>query len=206
MARPILWVIAGPNGAGKTTFWQDQLSRFTRAEFINADDLARAQFGRPAATEAESAWGQAAAESRRRALMATRTGFVMESTFSHPSKLDLLAEAAAHCYAIRVFHLHLEDPGIAVERVAFRVEDGGHPVPEARIRARFARNPALIRDAVLRADEAWVYDSTAEGRPPTLALRFEDGTLAERAEHLPAWVRDLYGAHAKKAPGSPDAS
>ena len=206
MARPILWVIAGPNGAGKTTFWTDQLSRFTRAEFVNADDLARAQFGRPAATEAESAWGQAAAEARRRALMAARAGFVMESTFSHPSKLDLLAEAAAQGYAIRVFHLHLEDASIAVERVGFRVEDGGHPVPEARIRARFARNPALIREAVLRADEAWVYDSTAEGRPPTLALRFENGLPVERAADLPAWVRRLYGPETRKAPGFPDAS
>jgi predicted ABC-type ATPase len=206
MARPILWVIAGPNGAGKTTFWTEQLSRFTRAEFINADDLARAQFGRPAATESESAWGQAAAEARRHALMAARTGFVMESTFSHPSKLDLLADAAAQGYAVRVFHLHLEDASIAVERVGFRVADGGHPVPEGRIRARFDRNPALIREAVLRADEAWVYDTTAEGRRPALALRLENGVVAERAARLPGWVCRLYLPPTKKAPGSPDAS
>jgi predicted ABC-type ATPase len=192
VARPILWVIAGPNGAGKTTFWQDWLSRLTTAEFINADDLARAHFRHPARTEAEAAWGQATAEARRRELMQAGQGFVMETTFSHPSKLDLLSDAAAQGYALRVFHLHVEDAAIAIERVGFRVEDGGHPVPEDRIRARFIRNQALIREAVLRADEAWVLDATPEGRPPSLMLRFENGALAERSPTPAEWVKRLY--------------
>ncbi|HZH28245.1 MAG TPA: hypothetical protein VEY95_13790, partial [Azospirillaceae bacterium] len=101
---------------------------------------------------------------------------------------------------------HLEDAAIAVERVGFRVADGGHPVPEARIRARFDRNPALIRAAVLHADEAWVYDTTAEGRRPLLALRLENGAVVERAARLPGWVCRLYFPETQKAPGCPDAS
>jgi predicted ABC-type ATPase len=201
---PILWVIAGANGSGKTTFWQQQLSRLITAEFVNADDLARARFGRPAESEDEAAWGQQAAACRRRELMRSRLGFVMESTFSHPSKLDLLSDARDLGYLLHVFHLHLDDPATVVERVAIRVSGGGHDVPEDRILGRFGRNPAIIRDAVLQADEAWVLDAAPEGAEPTLMLRFFLGWIVERHPSPAAWVRSLYLGQPALTPPAPD--
>lgn len=47
--RPTLHVLAGPNGAGKSTLYASKLQpEYPDLEFVNADLLAQAQFGRPA--------------------------------------------------------------------------------------------------------------------------------------------------------------
>ena len=92
-AYPVLHVIAGPNGAGKTTLYETQIRALTDAEFVNADRLALEHFGPVAVTFEESEKGHALADERRRALMAERRSLVTESTFSQPSKLELIEAA-----------------------------------------------------------------------------------------------------------------
>ena len=94
-SAPILHIIAGPNGAGKSTFYHQILRDLTDAEFVNADLLAADALGAHATTEDEAKLGQTLAEDRRAALMAARQSLVTESTFSHPSKVDLVREALA---------------------------------------------------------------------------------------------------------------
>lgn len=190
---PTLYVLAGPNGAGKSTFYRARLSRLTGAEFVNADELALQTFGHVAETVEESAEGQRLAEARRRELMAKKADLVVETTFSHPSKLELLHNARAAGYQLIVYHLNLESPDLAVERVAGRVLRGGHPAPEDRIRARYARNQPLIREAVLMADTALVLDSSEMGAGPTPLIAFTAGRPTEVADNLPDWAISLYG-------------
>jgi predicted ABC-type ATPase len=186
-------MVAGPNGAGKTTLYETAIKDlYPDAEFINADELARKQFGRPAATLEESKFGQDAAEQRRRELMAGKNSFVTESTFSHPSKLDLLRDARAQGYEIRVYHVNVRSPELSVARVASRVERGGHPVPEEKIRERYERNQALIRDAVRMADRARVFDNSRLNEPHRIAIDFRAGQAVRVGEFVPSWARQLY--------------
>lgn len=194
MSPPELHVIAGPNGAGKSTLYDGVVRRRTRAEFVNADLLAWERFGHPAVTEEESRYGQDAAEERRAELIARRESLVVESTFSHPSKLDLLREARAAGYAISVYHVGVRTPEHAVGRVAARVAAGGHPVPEARIRGRYERNGPLIREAVLTADLGLVFDNSRVGRSPLLLATFVRGRGRRVVPRLPAWAETLYAA------------
>jgi len=192
--RPTLHFIAGPNGAGKTTLYETELRpRYPALEFVNADRLAEQRFGHPARTARESAVGQELAEERRRALMTEGRSLVTESTFSHPSKLELLHEARASGYRVVLYHVNLGSPELSVLRVAHRVGRGGHPVPEDRIRARFQRNRPLIRDAALLADRAYVFDNSGLARPHRLVLTLVGGRLRWAAENLPDWVQALYG-------------
>jgi predicted ABC-type ATPase len=192
---PTLYVLAGPNGAGKSTFYRARLKRMVGAEFVNADELALKTFGHVAATVEESAEGQRLAEIRRRELMEEKTDLVVETTFSHPSKLDLLRDARAAGYTIVVYHLNLESSDLAVERVAGRVLRGGHPAPEDRIRARYERNQPLIREAVLMADNGLVMDSSAMGIEPKPLISFASGKAVEVVDDLPDWAIVLYGGH-----------
>jgi predicted ABC-type ATPase len=101
--RPTLHMIAGPNGAGKTTLYRELLAVTNpELEFVNADELALRKFGHPAATLEESQVGQRLADERRSALMEERKSFITESTFSHPSKLELLLRARELGYRLRV--------------------------------------------------------------------------------------------------------
>lgn len=186
-------MVAGPNGAGKTTLYETAIKDlYPDAEFINADELARKRFGRPAVTLEESKFGQDTAKQRRHELMAANRSFVTESTFSHPSKLDLLREARAQGYEIRVDHVNVRSPELSVARVASRVERGGHPVPEDKIRERYERNQALIRDAVRMADRARVFDNSRLNEPHRIAIDFWAGQAVRVGEFVPAWARQLY--------------
>lgn len=196
--RPTLHVIAGPNGAGKTTLYKNRLKeRFPDVEFVNADELAQREFGHPAQTMEESARGQELAEQRRRELMAARKSLITESTFSHPSKLELVREAKAAGYEVVLYHVNVRSAELSVKRVEARVEQGGHPVPEDRIRGRYERNQPLIREAAKLADRAYIFDNSALGKPHTLAAVLANGKAVRVDELVPAWARELYAEEFK---------
>jgi predicted ABC-type ATPase len=124
--------------------------------------------------------------------MAERASLVTETVFSHPSKLALVREAKTLGYRVAVYHVGLATPEHAVARVAFRERRGGHPVPEANIRARYERNAPLIREAVLLADRAFVFDNSRLGVPPRRLLTFVAGQVTDAAADIPTWAGILY--------------
>lgn len=192
-ARPTLFLIAGPNGAGKTTFYETVLKNRVKAPFINADLIQRDDLGE---TTMSAAYGAAEiAAARRSALIEVRESFVTETVFSHSSKLAMLKAAQDAGYRIVVFHLHIASADLAVARVAERVSEGGHPVPEDKIRARYERNQTLICAAALMADHASIYDASALNQPPRLVLRLRNGQLEKQPSDMPDWCDALYGKH-----------
>ena len=190
--RPTFHLIAGPNGAGKTTFYEQYLRARTNAPFVNPDLLAREVLGRWSNSAEDAVLGQNLASARRAALIAAGQSLVMESTFSHPSKLDLIEQVIAAGYRLAVYHLSVVDADFAVERVVDREALGGHPVPDAKVRGRYDRNGPVIRSAVLRADNGFVFDNSIDGAPPRLLITFQLGRVVQIASDLPAWAADLY--------------
>ena len=65
-------------------------------------------------------------------------------------------------------------------------------VPEEKIRARFERNGPLIREAVLRANHAEVYDNSTLNEPPRHVLSFAAGALVHLSPNPPNWISSLY--------------
>ena len=74
----------------------------------------------------------------RTAFIAMREPFIAETVFSHSSKVDLIREALAAGYRVHLHVLMLPEDD-AVARVEKRVSQGGHAVPEAKIRSRYQR-------------------------------------------------------------------
>lgn len=183
-------MIAGPNGAGKSTLFETRLRLGIAAPFINADVIQRDEL-KDASMQASYKAAEIA-ESRRRDCLAQGKSFVTESTFSHPSKLELVDAATAAGFRVVVYHLSLRSVELAVHRVAYRFSKGGHDVPQDKIRERFARNPALIREAVLKADKAFIYDNSALARRPTLLLEFTHGSVVGVSDQVTGWAHTLY--------------
>ena len=191
-ARPTLFLIAGPNGAGKTTFYDTVLRSRVAATFINADQIQRDELN-DASPEAAYEAAAIAADRRTQRLEAGES-FVTETVFSHPSKLELLHGARSLGYRLVVFHLGLASADLAVARVRERVKEGGHAVPEDKIRARFTRNQPLIREAVVMADHSSVYDASRLNQPPRLLLNLQSGSVEFCADDLLEWCRVLYAS------------
>ena len=114
------------------------------------------------------------AGSTRARLLELREPFIAETVFSHPSKPALLDDARTAGYVVSL-HVLLVPEELAVRRVAHRVAAGGHPVPEDKIRGRYARLWPLVAAAIERADAAHVWDNSRHDGPAEVAL-FSGGT------------------------------
>lgn len=115
-----------------------------------------------------------------------------ETVFSHASKLDLIHRARRRGYRVMLFHIGVESADLSVARVSERVKEGGHPVPEEKMRSRYARNGPLIRQAVLLSELGHVYDNLVLNRPPERILTFLSGALAFAVPRLPGWALEVY--------------
>jgi len=132
------------------------------------------------------------AANRRQEMLEARQSFATESVFSHPSKLDLIHDAQKRGFRVMVFHISVDSADLSVARVSERVREGGHRVPEHKIRARFERNGALIRQAVLLSDLAHVFDNSGLNMPPVRIMTFKSGRLSFALPELPPWALRTY--------------
>lgn len=94
-------------------------------------------------------------------LLDARRKFTFETVFSHPGKLDLMRRAKASGYKVYLYYVGTEDPSINVQRVRdIRVKEGGHDVPERKIRSRYERSMANLKEAMELAYHAFLWDNS----------------------------------------------
>jgi len=181
---PLLHVLAGPNGAGKSTYVRDVLAPVTGLPFVNADEIAAERWPQ---AQVEHAYDAAKiAARRRRELIDDRASFITETVFSHPSKIDLVADAVSAGYLVHL-HVVVVPVDLTVQRVLERVRRGGHVVPERKIRDRYTRLWEHVADAIRLADRSGVLDNSRAATPFRLCASFEHGALVGRPT-WPAWV------------------
>ena len=174
MADPVLHLLAGPNGSGKSTLWTEVLEPELHLEFVNADVIAQERWPEGPVRHAYEA-AEMAAE-RRQERIAARRSFATETVFSHESKTELVRAAVEAGYLV-ILHVIAVPEALAVDRVESRVENGGHAVPEDKIRGRFGRLWAHVADAIPLAERSRVYDNTVAATPFRLVAEFERGAL-----------------------------
>ena len=158
-------IIAGPNGAGKTTFARNFLPREADTlHFINADLIAAGL----APFNPESVSFKAARlmlDELDQSSEASES-FAFETTLSGKHYLQRIQNWKDLGYIVKLWFITLSTPELAVSRVAERVSQGGHHIPEDVIRRRFAaglKNLPKYQEAV----NSWaVYDGAHN--PPKL--------------------------------------
>ena len=134
---PTVYVIAGPNGAGKTTFAAEFLPDFVDCrQFLNADLIAAGLS--PFAPETQNVKAGRLLLERIGELATAGEDFGFETTLSGRTYARLLTGLRRDGYRVALFFLWLPSADLAVLRVANRVRQGGHAVPEADVRRRFA--------------------------------------------------------------------
>ena len=93
--------------------------------------------------------------------------FAFETTLSGMVYLKKIALWQAHGYQVKLWFLSLPNVDIAVSRVARRVLQGGHNIPEPVIRRRFKVGLANFHERYSKAVDSWaLFDSYQ--RPPKL--------------------------------------
>ena len=159
-------IIAGPNGAGKTTFARDFLPQEAHMlRFVNADLIAAGL----------SPFNPEVASIKAARLMLKEIdeyakkgeSFSFETTLSGLNYLRRIKDWRADGYIVKIWFISLHSADIAVSRVAERVRQGGHTIPEAIIHRRFAAGLINFQNKYRAIVDAWaLYDGTLT--PPNL--------------------------------------
>lgn len=184
----VVYLVAGPNGAGKTTLYEKILRPMTGFPFVNADEIARALAGGGLITDDISVEAARLAASRRESMIESGTSFVAETVFSHPSKVEFVRSTVAAGCRVRL-RVVVVPEDLSVGRVAARVVNGGHDVPEDRIRARHQRLWSLVAEAIALAENTIVYDNSRRDDPFRIIARYAAGVAAEGPlRPWPAWA------------------
>ena len=189
--QPTVYLIAGPNGAGKTTFATEILPGFVGCrEFLNADLIAAGLA--PFAPETQAIRAGKLLLTRIKELSEARQDFGFETTLAGRSYLHLIADLKQRGYRTVLFFLWLPSADMALARVAGRVRQGGHDIPEATVRRRYEsglRN--FLRFYAPLVDSWELYNGSVS--PPSPIARFDGGVFKEDQVELYKAIQARWG-------------
>lgn len=159
-------MIAGPNGAGKTTFAREFLPAEAGCpRFINADLIAAGLS--PFAPEAAAVRAGRLMLNEIAHCVDRGENFAFETTLSGLVYLRHIRQWRAMGYHVSLFFLSLPSVEMALARVAERVKQGGHSIPDDVVRRRFAAGKRNFDDYYRSVVDAWaLYDNS--GSQPVL--------------------------------------
>ncbi|MBN1167819.1 MAG: zeta toxin family protein [Methanospirillaceae archaeon] len=179
----IFSIFAGPNGSGKSTIVPD----YSDLVFVNADYCAKEH---PVISKMPDGFekiksAQMETERLIHEMISDGISFTWETVFSHPSRLEIMKHAKKNGYKIHLTYITTKHPDINVQRVRSRVLQGGHDVPEDKIRSRYNRSVSFLPQMILEADEVLIYDNSYEKTNPTLLFqKIQNGKPDFKPEYI----------------------
>jgi predicted ABC-type ATPase len=161
-------ILAGPNGAGKTTFAREFLvHEVSCPAFVNADLIAAGL----------SPFDPARVALRAGRLMleliaehvARGESFAFETTLAGRNFARAIVQWRSAGYHVSLIFLSLPSAEVAMRRVAQRVRQGGHAVPDEDIRRRFDRGRDHFETLYKPLVDAWMLYDNAGDTPILIA-------------------------------------
>jgi predicted ABC-type ATPase len=159
-------ILAGPNGAGKTTFAREFLTCEAGCPvFINADYIAHGLS--PFSPEDAAAKAARLMINELESYISQRRSVAFETTLSGRRYMRLIPQWREYGYRVKLIFLFLASAEVAVARVANRVAQGGHDIPEHVIRRRYEMGRRNFEETYKPLVDSWaLYDNS--GTAPLL--------------------------------------
>jgi len=133
----LLYIIAGANGSGKSTL-AEVLLKEKELEFLNADEIAK-EIAPNAINSVPVSAGKEYFK-RLAEFFENNKSFAVESTLSGNNIVRIINQARKQNYKIILVYSFLQNCTNCIERVKFRVKNGGHNVPEEDIIRRYYKS------------------------------------------------------------------
>ncbi len=175
---PNIYIIAGCNGAGKTTASFTVLPEMLDCkEFVNADEIAKGLS--PFQPETVSFHAGRIMLERITELIDLEVDFAFETTLTTISYKNTIELARQRGYKITLLFFWLNDVKLAIERVATRVSEGGHNIPEDVIIRRYFKGLTNLINVFISICDYWIIIDNS-----TNPYKF----IAEGALNLPSTI------------------
>lgn len=188
--RKNVYIVGGPNGSGKTTFVKRFLPKYVETKnFINADDIATGL----------SPLNYASMNLRSGRLMlelideykTKGLSFGFETTLAGKKWVSLFNELKAVGYIIYIFFLDTASVELAVKRVRYRVESGGHDIPEETIRRRYGRAKHNFWYNYKELADHWYLFNNSGQRPELIANQVNSELLVINQKYLDSYLTSI---------------
>lgn len=168
MSEKHLYIIAGCNGAGKTTASYTILPEIIDCrEFVNADEIAKGLS--PFQPEKVAFEAGRIMLNRINDLLDHNNCFAFETTLASKIYRQKIHSAKQKGFKTILLFFWLNSPQLAKDRVATRVLEGGHNIPDDVIERRYYKGIRNLFNIYLPiVDRAMIFDNS-KGRQEILA-------------------------------------
>ncbi|MEK4372296.1 zeta toxin family protein [Paenibacillus sp. FSL R5-0473] len=157
-SSPSMTVFAGTNGAGKSQLTSILQHQNPNVKVIDADAIAKTMKHLPV-NQANFAAGREAVKQVRYCIK-QGVDFSIETTLGGQNVLRQMEMAKAAGFSINMYYVGLNSVELHIDRVAQRVAQGGHHIPEEDIRRRYQTSMENLPNAMSLADRTIIYDNS----------------------------------------------
>ena len=169
----------------RTTHYQDVMPR------VNTDDILR-EFGDWRNTSDLMKAGRIAVQ-RLNAFLQAGITFNQETTLCGHTIFRTIDRAKQSGYVIELHYVGVDSSEIAKQRIAKRVEMGGHGIPDKDVEKRYEESLKNLYNIINLCNLAALYDNTDRFRRFAIYKR---GELVRLSKDIPEWYRKwLEGCH-----------
>lgn len=159
--RPFILVLAGVNGAGKSSVLGSNLLT-ANIEFFNPNTFARALLASNSSyTQKEAniaAWSYGV--NKLQEAIDTGISYAFETTLGGNTICSMLL-TASNTHNVKIMYCGLNSPEAHIARVAFRITQGGHEIPEAKIRERWETSRVNLVKLIPHVTDLKLFDNSA---------------------------------------------
>ncbi len=181
MKEKIIYIISGCNGAGKTTASLTILPEILNCnEFVNADNIALGLSPfQPEKVAFES--GRIMLE-RIDVLLSSDESFAFETTLSTKTYKQKLLKAKNLGFTIKLLFFWLPSIEMAINRVAIRVSEGGHNIPNDIIARRYSRGIDNLFKIYIPLCDDWAVFDNSNNKPELIAEGIQSEAIVVNKE------------------------
>ena len=178
-------LIAGVNGAGKSTLYQT-LESLKNMPRINTDEIIKS-FGNWQNMSDVFKAGKIAVK-KIKGYFEQGVTFNQETTLCGASIIRNIKLAKSLGYMIELHYVGVASVDIAKGRIAYRVSQGGHGIPDADVERRYVESFNRLKEIIGFCDLAVLYDNTEIFNRFAI---YQEGKLFDVADTRPGWYNEL---------------
>lgn len=178
-------LIAGVNGAGKSTLYQT-LQFLKNMPRINTDEIVK-EFGDWRNFSDVVKAGKIAIQ-KMNEYFKDGISFNQETTLCGNSILRNIEKAKQNNYFIEMHYVGVNSVDIAKERIKYRVQHGGHGIPDSDVERRYKESFKNLEYVIPKCDRIIMYDNTEVFERFSV---YENGELVELTSNPPDWYNKL---------------